>query len=109
MIRVEVAHNLEGRLTSFTVTNHGSSFVCGAVSMLVLNTINSIETLTNQAFNCHYNEGGGYIQFSLKGRRTSKAGVLLDAMLLGLKSTQEQYPREITVLSMESDDFVAIN
>jgi len=95
MIQAEGAYDPEGRLTGFTVSNHGDSYVCGAVSMLVINTINSIETLTSQAFNCHYNEGGGYIQFALKGRRSVKAGVLLDAMLLGLKSAQEQYPSEI--------------
>ena len=96
----ETAYDSEGRLTGFTVRNHGSSYVCGAVSMLVLNTVNSIEALTNQPFNCFYNEGGGYIRFALKGRRTSKAGLLLDAMLLGLKSAQQQYPDEINLKEM---------
>ena len=95
MIKIETTYDSENRLTGFTVDNHGSSYVCSAVSMLVINTINSIETLTNQPFNCFYNEGGGYISFALKGRRSSKAGLLLDAMLLGLKSAKEQYPREV--------------
>ncbi|MCL2378830.1 MAG: ribosomal-processing cysteine protease Prp [Defluviitaleaceae bacterium] len=100
MILAEVAHSDDGNITAFTVKNHGNSYVCGAVSMLVLNTINSIEALTSQLFDCDYNADGGYIKFALKGPRDSGAGLLLNAMLLGLKSVREQYPDEINMKEM---------
>ena len=90
----------DGKATAFTVTSHGESYVCGAVSMLVLNTVNSIEALTGQDFDCSYDDDGGYIRFALKGPRNDGAGLLLDAMLLGLKSVQEQYPGEINLKEM---------
>ena len=85
---------------AFTVKNHGESFVCAAVSMLVLNTVNSIESFTNQTFDCDYNEEDGYVKFVLKGSRESGAEVLLDAMMLGLRSVREQYPDEINLKEM---------
>jgi len=100
MILAEVGYNAEGKLTAFTVQNHGDSYVCSAVSMLVINTINSIETLTGQQFDCDVNEEGVSIKFSLTAPRESGAGVLLDAMLLGLRSVCEQYPDEINLKEM---------
>jgi len=97
MILANMAYDAEGKFAAFTVKSHGDSYVCGGVSMLVLNTVNSIESLTSQPFDCDYDENGGYIKFAVKGHRESGAGLLLDAMLLGLKSVQGQYPSEISI------------
>ena len=90
----------DGQFCAFTVKNHGGSYVCGAVSMLVLNTVNCIEALTNQDFDCDYETQGGYIRFALKGPRGEEAGLLLDAMLFGLRDVQKQYPNEINLKEM---------
>jgi len=103
MIQIETAYDDTGKLTGFTVQNHGNSYVCGAISMLVINTINSIEALTSQPFNSFDNDGGGYISFAIKGHRTTKAGILLDAMLLGLLSAAKQYPDDVELYIDESD------
>jgi len=95
MILAQVTTDADGKIIAFTVKNHGESYVCGAVSMLVLNTVNSIEALTGQSFDCDYDADGGYLSFALKGDRDSGAVLLLDAMWLGLKSVHEQYPDEI--------------
>lgn len=95
MIKTKITRKGPGSIEAFTVENHGDSYVCSAVSMLVINTINSIETLTPQHFDCDYDESGGYIRFSLKGPNDSGAELLLESMLLGLTHVQEQYPSEI--------------
>ena len=99
MINAEIIRGKSGNVTGFKVENHGESIVCAAVSMLVLNTVNSIEALTEDDFNCEYNEEGGYIKFALSSPDSHTAGVkiLLDAMVLGLESTLEQYPNEISI------------
>ena len=97
MIIAEFVCDEEGQLAGFTVRNHGASHVCAAVSLLVLNTVNSIEALTDEAFDCDHAEDGGFIKFAVKGPRGSKSGILLDAMALGLSSIQERYPQEIQV------------
>lgn len=104
MINVLLNRN-NGLTTGFTVKNHGATHVCSAVSMLVINTINSIASLTSlkdkEDFKCKYNENGGFIEFSLiiKTSRDKGAGLLLDAMVLGLTSVQEQHPNEISIIT----------
>ena len=99
MITAEIVRDTQGKIIGFTVENHGESIVCAAVSMLVLNTVNSIELLTEDNFACDYNENGGYLKFSLTdpASRTYGIGILLDAMLLGLTSTRKEHPEEIEI------------
>jgi len=100
MILAEVTKDADDKLSAFKVENHGESYVCSAVSMLVINTINSIEALTGQQFDYDYDTNGGFIKLSLQGPRDSGASILLDAMLLGLRSVHEQYPDEIILKEM---------
>jgi len=88
-----------GLLAGFTVKNHGESFVCAAVSMLVLNTVNSIEALTDARFSCNYQEEGGFVSFSLDNPAHHDAGLLLRSMMLGLESVRDSYPDEISIES----------
>ena len=99
MINAEIIRGESGNVIGFKVANHGESIVCAAVSMLVLNTVNSIEALTEDDFNCEYNDEGGYLEFTLNNPSFQTTGVktLLDAMVLGLTSTLEQYPSEISL------------
>jgi uncharacterized protein YsxB (DUF464 family) len=99
VINVEIVRDSTGKIVGFTAENHGESIVCAAVSMLVLNTVNSVEMLTRDNFTCDYNENGGYLTFSLTdpSSRTEGMGILLDAMYLGLSSAKVEYPEEIEI------------
>ena len=101
MINAKIVRNASGRIIAFTVENHGESIVCAAVSMLVLNTVNSIYKFTKDKFTCDYDEKeGGFITFSLTNPATQTDGIiiLLDAMHLGLTSAQAEYPGEIEII-----------
>ena len=106
MIVAQLNKNKQGDIIGFSVKNHGESIVCAAVSMLALNTVNSIEAFTGDDFCCEYDEEGGYLKFALTSENTSEsAAVLLKALDLGLASTLENYPDEIAILKgSESDD-----
>lgn len=99
MINAKIVRGSNGKIIGFTVENHGDNIVCAAVSMLVLNTVNSIELLTKDKFTCDYNENGGFLTFALTdpSTRTNSIGILLDAMLLGLTSAMKEYPDEIEI------------
>jgi len=102
MIDIKITKNNAGQTVGFVVKNHGDSHVCAAVSMLVINTVNSIESLTQKGtsgFKCDYNENGGFIAFSLTDQlnRDAEAGLLLDALVLGLCSVRDQHPDEISI------------
>ena len=85
----------------FKIKNHAKSHVCATISMLSINTINSIECLTDDKFICNYNENGGFIDFKLKSKPSIKADVLLNALKLGLVSAAEEYPKEIKLKESE--------
>jgi uncharacterized protein YsxB (DUF464 family) len=99
MINAVINRDASGRIRGFTVHNHGTGIVCAAVSMLVLNTVNSIEALTPAVFTCDCEEGGGFIRFALIESGAAEcaggAALLLDAMVLGLRSVEESYGSEI--------------
>ncbi len=85
-------------IVSFTVENHGRSDVCAAVSLFVLNTVNSIEAFTDEPFTCDYNEDGGFIDFKLTEQPASEgARLLLNSMMLGLDGVKDEYPSEIKI------------
>ena len=65
------------------------------MSMLVINTVNSIEALTGESFTCDYKEDGGFIRFALSSAPGRESSLLLDAMVLGLRSVKERYGNEI--------------
>ncbi|MCL2840163.1 MAG: ribosomal-processing cysteine protease Prp [Defluviitaleaceae bacterium] len=100
MISAAITRNENGNVVGFTVENHGDSIVCAAVSMLVLNTVNSIEALTEEDFHCDYKGDGGFLKFTLSNPNVQTEGVkiLLDALVLGLYSTQDAYPDELKVM-----------
>ena len=85
----------------FKIKNHAENHVCAAISMLSINTINSIECLTNDKFTCDYKENGGFIDFKLKSKPSIKTDVLLNALKLGLESATNEYPTEIKIIESE--------
>jgi uncharacterized protein YsxB (DUF464 family) len=95
-----LARNPAGRICGFTVSSHADSFVCAAVSMLVINTANSIEMLTDEPISCAY-ENEVFIQVELPrvktGHHSHDANILLEAMWLGLRSVKENYGNEIEI------------
>ncbi|SDB09480.1 hypothetical protein SAMN02910298_00422 [Pseudobutyrivibrio sp. YE44] len=72
----------------------GYDIVCSAVSVLVLNTINSIEKFTDDAMTTEFVEEDGHIFTTFPESLSEKSQVLLDAMLLGLEEIQKQYGDE---------------
>ncbi len=72
----------------------GYDIVCSAVSVLVLNTINSIEKFTDDAMTTEYDEESGHIFTTFPKSLSEKSQVLLDAMLLGLEEIKQQYGDE---------------
>jgi hypothetical protein len=101
MISVVAECDAQGNIKAFTAKNHGASHVCAAASLLIQNTINSIAQLTDAPHACEYKQDGGYIWFELAEPAQANAKLLMDAMMLGLKSVQDKYPSEIETTEKE--------
>lgn len=97
MIKVSVLRN-DYKAYGVKILNHGDPIVCSAVSILLLNACNSIEVFTSALFSFECAQDGGdatlkIVQFDDEG----KAQLLLDSLILGLKSIEESYKDEIKV------------
>ncbi len=97
MIKISSIKNEQGKLIGFFSSGHsgyaesGQDIICASVSVLTINTINSIEHFTSDKFDCHQNEEKAQIDFKIKGSPSHDSEVLLNAMFLGLKDIEETY------------------
>ncbi|WWR14561.1 ribosomal-processing cysteine protease Prp [Lachnospiraceae bacterium JLR.KK008] len=100
MTTITVFQSTEGRYKGFYCEGHagfskaGTDIVCAAVSILVINTINSIAQFGGQKFTCSQKEKDGVIRFELAGEPTKETSLLLDSMILGLKEVEKQYHKK---------------
>jgi len=105
MTTITVWKSRDGAYRGFHCRGHadyaeaGSDIVCAAISILVINTINSVEQFGGQKFICTQNEEEGIICFELTNLPTKETKLLLDSMLLGLEDIQKQYSE--TYLKLE--------
>ena len=102
MIRVSISRNNQGQICGFVAQNHGKGIVCAAVSALVLNAVNSIETFTDETMSVETPEDDtGYIKLHLPkieaGEDNRETDLLLSSMLLGLDHIRKQYPSQIII------------
>jgi len=75
--------------------------VCAAVSVLVINTINSIEKLAGQMAEVVENEETGFIKCDFKDSLNEQSILLMDAMILGLKSISKSYGKNYLQVKFE--------
>ena len=93
MITVKVFVDSEGSYKGFRVTGHagygevGEDIVCAAVSVLTQNTVNAIETYTEDELT--YSVDDGYLDCSFSGTVSAESKLLMNAMVLGLESVRE--------------------
>ncbi len=103
MISVKVEKNRNGKYHGFRCKGHaeyddyGKDIVCSAVSMLVINTINSIEEFTDCMMKVETKDGD--IKVVFPAATEEKASLLLDAMILGLQGVAKEYGK--TYVSLE--------
>ena len=77
----------------------GQDIVCAAVSVLIINTVNSLEAFTDDKFAAR--EDHGIVELILEGSVSDKTTLLLDSMILGLRDIQTQYGNEFIRLKIE--------
>jgi len=97
MITVEI-HKTGGQYSGFLSIGHadyaeeGFDIICAAVSVLTVNTINSIEKFTDDAFAVRQDDG--LVELVLEGNVSEKTALLLDAMILGIQEIRNNYGNE---------------
>ena len=102
MVNVTI-YKKENQITGFEFIGHarfarrGKDIVCAGISALVVNTINSIERLTEDKFTCEAEEESGNVRFHMVDEISDEAQLLLKSLELGVLGIQELYKKYITV------------
>lgn len=97
----------QNKITGFLISGHakfaeyGQDIVCAAVSVLSINTINSIQQFTDTHFTYETSETEGLIDFNLSDVQDDKSQLLLMAMKLGLESIEKQYTNKYIEIIFE--------
>lgn len=108
MINVAIVRDKEGFIWEFTIKGHagygkyGSDIVCAAVSAIAYTALGALEELAGIK---NYTERDGYLKCSLPvniaGDARYRAGIILDAMVIGLKQIEYSYDKFVTVVDEE--------
>lgn len=108
MIKGTFFRTESGTIHQFCITGHagagkyGEDIVCAAVSALTLNTINSVSSLADIEMKVEMDqENGGFLEATISEGLTQEqknvTQILLESLLLGLESVQEQYQQYIQI------------
>ncbi len=79
----------------------GKDIVCAGISILVLNTINSIQAYTEEGFTCDAEQKSGDICFRFSDVPEHDAVLLMDSMILGLQGIQSSYGKKFLRLQFK--------
>ena len=79
----------------------GQDIVCAGISILVQNTINSIQAYTEEGFSCEADEKSGDIHFHFSDIPEHDAALLIDSMILGLQGIQSSYGKKFLRLQFK--------
>ncbi|GAK12605.1 ribosomal-processing cysteine protease Prp [Geomicrobium sp. JCM 19039] len=111
MIRLTIVRNEENRtIHSFELSGHanaaeyGEDIVCAGVSAVAIGTVNAIEALCEQPLTIQSEDDGGYlygeVPHSWTGRVAEDGQLLLEGMVVALKSIQQSYDEFIHVIEI---------
>ena len=103
MTKITVYKNKTGDITGFRCEDHagfarkGKDIVCAAISVLVFNTINSIEELTEDSFSGEQDEKNAVIAFSLDSGYSEASQLLLKSFVLGITGIYEENKKYLSI------------
>ena len=107
MTTIVIRKTEQNRYLGFTCMGHAGyadnepDIVCAAVSVLVINTINAMEKLAGQKPMVCQNEETGFIKCDFEDSLNEKSILLMDAMILGLKSISKSYGKNYLQVKFE--------
>ena len=110
MIDVIIRKDKNGNYSDFSVSGHAGfsqainsdkDLVCASVSVLVINTINALEKLTDIGMKVDSDEKKGIIECKFSDIPKESEKVLVDAMVLGISSIESEYGTRFCRLRFE--------
>lgn len=100
MITVTVSRNEDGVCNRICMEGHagyaeyGQDIVCAAASALFINTVNAIETFTDDDFTVDQDTKTDRVILQMTSSISGEAKLLIDSLLLGLQGIESEYGTE---------------
>ena len=107
MTTITIIKSKNGNYKQVTCLGHagyagsGEDIVCAAISMLVINTVNSLEALTDAKLQVDTDGESGMIDFKFLEDLKEDGSLLVDSLILGLKSVEDQYGKRYVKLKFK--------
>ncbi|WP_026494638.1 ribosomal-processing cysteine protease Prp [Butyrivibrio sp. WCD3002] len=107
MTSIVIRKNSDGEYMGFELSGHagsgeyGKDIVCAAISMLTINTVNSLEKFTDDAFTCDANAEEGHILVTSENGFSAEGELLLKSFELGITGVFKQYGNEFLDIKFE--------
>ena len=107
MTTITIIKSKSGNYKGMTCSGHagyadaGSDIVCAAISMLVINTINSLDTLAGARMQVATDEEEGYIDCKFLSELDERGILLMDSLILGLNGTVDEYGKKFLKLKFK--------
>ena len=107
MTVITIFRNKNQEILGFECVGHagfakfGQDIVCAGISILVQNTINSIQVYTEEGFSCEADEKSGDIRFHFSDIPEHDAALLINSMILGLQGIQSSYGKKFLRLQFK--------
>ncbi len=105
MIKITITTQ-DKQFKRFTVSGHaeydvpGKDIVCSAVSILVINTVNSLDAFTESACEIETDDDMGYINCYIKNP-TADSELLMKSLVLGLEGIKDSYGEYVEIYYKE--------
>lgn len=108
MTEIKIYKTKSGEYRKFICDGHagyadyGKDIVCAAISVLVINTVNSFEEITKEPVQIETDEEAGWISCTfLRQPLKETSAVLMDSLILGLGGIEAQYGKQHCKLTFE--------
>ena len=97
MIKAVFFKDSGGAYRGFSISGHagyadsGRDIICAGVSVLAINTVNSIEAFTEDKFEAAVDDKTGMLTCSFLEAVSAESTLLVNSLLLGLRGIEEDY------------------
>lgn len=105
MTKITIFKNNDKKFLGFDCLGHagyadaGEDIVCAGISVLVINTINSLSMYTGEVFSTDSDEESGRIILRFASPAGHDADLLMKSLVLGLKEIQNTYGNDFIILN----------
>ncbi len=107
MTEVTIFTGSDNSYKGFKVSGHagfaeeGEDIICSAISMLTINTVNSIEYLTETDIEATESEKSAVIKAEFPDGVDEKAKLLMESFILGMEMIQSTYGKQYLTINFK--------